>query len=68
MCEVVGLYMLQKLGAVEGLSCLLYRDDGLGVTRLDAKQQVDMGRRIRKIFEDEGLKITLELNLDLVDF
>ena len=68
MCEVVGLYMLQKLGVLEGFECLLYRDDGLGVTQMDSKQQDALGRKIRKMFEEEGLGITLEINLPSVDF
>ena len=68
VCEIVGLFILHKLGGVEGLDCLLYRDDGLGVTRKTARQQVQLATDIRKVFSDEGLMITISMNLASVDF
>ena len=32
-CELVGLFLLEELSQIPGLGAILYRDDGLGVTR-----------------------------------
>ena len=68
ICELVGLYILHKLKDVDGLSCILYRDDGLGVTRKKSKLQETMAREVKALFAREGLEVTMEINLKEVDF
>ena len=47
----------------------LYRDDGLAVLKNTSGPQTDRARKdLIKIFQDNGLKITVETNLSRVDF
>ena len=38
-CEIVGLFLLDKLKTVPNFLAILYRDDGLGVTTSSARLQ-----------------------------
>ena len=65
ICELVGLYLLSRLSAVIDKSSVdLYRDDGLAVINNANGPKLD---RIRKdtiaLFKEEGLSITIEINL-----
>ena len=70
VCELVGLYILDKLtrkyGSKDNIS--LYRDDGLAVLKNTRARSAD---RIRKnfsdTFEEEGLKITCQANMKIVN-
>ena len=70
VCELVGLYMLSQLSNVMpdgAVGC--YRDDGLAIIRKHSGPQLDRLRKdIIKCFKDEGLQITIEVNLKVVDF
>ena len=68
VCEIVGLFLLQKLRSVEGLECILYRDDGLGITRAGPRTQDGMRKKIQNIFKEQGLGITITVNLKSVNF
>ena len=46
----------------------LYRDDGLAVCALRPRQTELQKKEICKIFQDHGLKITIEANLKSVNF
>ena len=46
----------------------LYRDDGLAVCALRTRQTELQKKEICKIFQDHGLKITIEANLKSVNF
>ena len=66
-CDLVGLYLLyllQKLRAKSGL----FRDDGLAVCALPARQIEKVKKDICNIFKKEGLDITIDANLKIVDF
>ena len=69
-CELVGLYLLQKLTTlIQKEHIGLYRDDGLAIV-LDANgPKMDRLRKdIIKVFKEEGLSITIETNLIETDF
>ena len=70
VCELVGLYMLNKLGNVVSSENIgLYRDDGLAVIENANGPKMDRTRKsIIKIFQEEGLSITIETNLLATDF
>ena len=65
VCELVGLYLLSKLtDFLEEGRVGLYRDDGLAAVVSRSGRLLDqLRKRILKIFEAEGLSITIEINL-----
>ena len=65
-CELVGLFILDKLGAI-GVNLGLCRDDGLGVSCKPKRQIENLKKQICKIFEDLGINITIKANLGPVD-
>ena len=72
-CEVVGLYLLHKLtekgsGTFSKAAVGLYRDDGLSIVRGDPAEVERVSKKLKKIFEKEGLKITLESGKDGTDY
>ena len=67
-CEVDGLFMLDQLSKIPGLKAILYRDDGLGVTRATARQTEKLRQEIINIFKKHGLKITISTGLQRVNF
>lgn len=70
VCELVGLYLLDKLALLLGKENVgLYRDDGLAVVNFASGRKVDQLRKqIIAIFKNEGLQITINVNLSTVDF
>ena len=60
-CELVGLYLLDKLKALK-IQAGLYRDDGLSVSNATPRQLEGIKKQICNIFKDEGLAITIEAN------
>ena len=70
ICELVGLYLLNRLSIVIDKSSVgLYRDDGLAAINNANGPKLD---RIRKdiivLLKEEGLSITIETNLIETDF
>ena len=71
VCELVGLYLLHKLQPlfVNGSYVGLYRDDGLGAVRNMSGPLEDRVRKdIIEMFKNEGLQITISINLKSTDF
>ena len=70
ICELVGLYLLDKLSLLTGKGNTgLYRDDGLSAIRSSSARQLDKLRKdITDLFKREGLSITIEINLQATDF
>ena len=68
VCELVGLFMLDQLQSIQGIDFGLYRDDGLGCSSLTARQTDRIQAKVKKIFEDNNLKITMEVNMQVVNF
>ena len=72
-CELVGLYLLDKItekgkGVFSKAMVGLYRDDGLSIVRGDPGEVERMTKKLKKIFEKEGLKITCEAGKQGTDF
>ena len=70
ICELVELYLLEKLSnVIEKQNIGLYRDDGLGVIGNCTGPKLDrLKKDITAIFKSEELKITIETNLVKTDF
>ena len=65
--DVVGLYILDELKHLQ--VCLgLFRDDGLGYSRVSPRQTEKIKQEIVRIFERHGLKIEINVNKTVVDF
>ena len=67
VAELVGLYLLNKVKKVLPNSGL-YRDDGAGVAKKSGPEINKIIKRLHKIFNEEGLKITVEGNLKKIDY
>ena len=61
-CELVVCHILSLLQQTYGKSIGLYRDDGLGISTLSAKQTEKAKQHICKVFSNNGPRITIELN------
>ena len=70
VCELVGLYTLQKLSPLLGIKNFgLYRDDGLAAVNTSSGPVLDrMRKNIISLFKEEGLSIIIEINLVDTDF
>ena len=70
VCELVGLYILLILQEKLCDSNIgLYRDDGLGALHNLNAQALDRRQEdITEIFKKLGLKITIEIDLNVVNF
>ena len=71
MCELVGLYILNKLSQKYDINASgLYRDDGLNyLTDPNGHKSDRIRKELIKLFREEfGLKITIEINLTTVNF
>ena len=64
-CEIVGLFMLSKLAELPNFESILYRDDGLGITKSTPRQTEKLRKSINKLFKDNNLDITIDVTLDL---
>ena len=67
-CELVGLFLLSQLSHIKSIQAGLYRDDGLAACELRPRQTELVKKNICSIFQQNGLKITIEANLKSVDF
>ena len=69
-CEIVGLYLLDKLKEIIPQSNVgLYRDDGLAIITHSNGPKIDkIRKRLHQLFKQEGLKIEVECNKDVVNF
>ena len=70
ICELVGLYLLDKLSKLLGNDNVgLYRDDGLAAIKSTSGTILDkMRKNIIVLFKEEGLTITIDTNLIEIDF
>ena len=68
-CDLIGLYMLneiRKLGL--DLDNILYRDDGLGASCARPRQVELIKKKICKVFNENGLQVTVEANKKVVQY
>ena len=69
VCELVGLYTLNKLREKLGNNIGLYRDDGLALIEGTRLRLADKARKdLCSGFQEFGLKITAEVNYKTVNF
>ena len=70
VCELVGSFILNKLTSIINKSNIgLYRDGGLGIVQNVSKPEIERKKKtIVKIFKGCGLSITIQCNLNIVDF
>ena len=70
LCELTGLYILSVLSSEFGKEKIgLYRDDGLSCfQKMTGSQAERVKKRICEIFQSCHLKITIETNLQIMDF
>ena len=70
ICELVGLFLLDRLASVLGKENIgIYRDNGLAVVRNNWGPTMECpGKKITRVFQAEGLRITSECNLCRSDF
>ena len=70
ICELVGLYALNKLRTRFGNNNIgLYRDDGLALIEGNSPRLADKARKdLSSAFQELGLKITAEVNYETVNF
>ena len=69
ICELVGLYLLDKLKKIFNPSDYgLYRDDGLVLVKKTACEMERTSKSIRSIFATSGFKIIIEAGLKKVNF
>ena len=67
VCELVGLFMLNKLRS-NHIEAILYRDDGAIIShKTERENQLDVAV-IRILFQEEDLKIIPEVNLKVLNF
>ena len=66
-CELIVCYMLSLLQPKYGNSIGLYRDDGLGISTARPRQAEKAKQDICKTFQENGLKITIEVNKKVVN-
>ena len=70
VCELVGLYLLDKLSKLLRKDNVgLYRDDGLAAVKSTSGPVLNkMMKNIITLFKNEGLGITIDTNLIETDF
>ena len=70
ICEIVGIYLLEKLSPLlEKENFDLYRDDDLATVNSSSGPVLDRMRKdIISVFKNKGLSITIETNLIKTDF
>ena len=67
-CELVGSFLLHLITQKYGKNFGLYRDDGLGIIKGSPRQVELTKKHLCEIFNDHGLKITIEADKKCVDF
>ena len=69
-CELVGSFLLHQITQKHGENFGLYRDDGLGVIKATPRKIEIIKKHIcpNSIFNNHGLKITIEANKKILDF
>ena len=65
--DLVGLFLLHQLKHLP-VNLGLYRDDGLAVSALTNRLTEKLWQQIKQVYEDNGLKVTAEVNKKIVNF
>ena len=67
-CELVGSFLLHLITMKHGNKFGLYRDDGLGIIKATPRQIELIKKDLCALFNNHGLKITIEANKKIVNF
>jgi hypothetical protein len=67
-CELVGSFLLHLITMKHGHKFGLYRDDGLGIIKATPRQIELIKKYLCALFNNHGLKITIEANKKIVNF
>ena len=70
VCEIVGLFLLNKLAHKFGKNSIgLYRDDGLALFKNINGHRADKVRKeFHQLFKENGLSLEIECNLKTVNY
>ena len=68
ICELVGLLVLSQMKHIPDFNPKLYRDDGLGSTSAGIARQKEIREELIRIFSENSLKITCDINKTEVNF
>ena len=66
-CELVGNFLLSQLQDLN-VNVGLYRDDGLAITDATPRDAENIKKEICRIFNNNGLRITIEANKQVINF
>ena len=66
-CELVGSFLLSQLQDLN-INVGLYRDDGLAITNTTPRDTENIKKEICRIFNNNGLRITIEANKQIINF
>ena len=66
-CELVGSYLLSQLQHLN-INVGLYRDDGLAITNASPRDTENTKKEVCRIFNNNGLSITIEANKKIINF
>jgi len=66
-CELVGNFLLSQLQDLN-MNVGLYRDDGLAITNATPRATENLKKELCRIFNNNGLRITIEANKQVVNF
>ena len=66
-CELVGSFLLSQLQNLD-INIGLYRDDGLAISNSTPRETENIKKEICRVFNRNGLRITIEANKRIVDF
>ena len=66
-CELVGSFLLSQLQDLNA-NIGLYRDDGLAITNATPRETENIRKEICRIFNNNGLRITIEANKQIINF
>ena len=72
VCELVGLYMLDKLTGANGPfkkdEIGIYRDDGLAAIQGSGTRVNSLSKEVTALFKKEKLRITVDVNITTTDY
>ena len=66
-CELVGSFLLSHLRN-PNINMRLYRDDGLAISNASPRESENIKKEICRIFNHNGLRITIEANKQTINF
>ena len=66
-CELVGSFLLSQLQKLD-VNIGLYRDDGLAISNVTPRHTENIKKEICRVFNQNGLRITIEANKQIINF